>query len=99
MSQLEPRKTLSIHCKSKDGDLGPHQLPHNQIYEWSFRNNIWGTTLFWCNMIWQRSAAQNVSGNFDIYRADSDRRRCGKSGSWKIEESIMFLYNLFNWEI
>ncbi|KAK9006014.1 hypothetical protein V6N11_035068 [Hibiscus sabdariffa] len=41
---------LTIHCASKDDDLGEHVLQVSQEWSWSFRENFWGTTQFWCNM-------------------------------------------------
>lgn len=41
--------TLDLHCKSKDNDLGPHQLNKFQYVEWRFFPNLFGRTLFWCN--------------------------------------------------
>lgn len=44
--------TLTLHCQSKDNDLGFHTLPLNQLYTWSFRMNFWQTTLFFCHFWW-----------------------------------------------
>ncbi|KAE8650839.1 hypothetical protein Csa_023860, partial [Cucumis sativus] len=41
-------ETLSIHCKSKDDDLGLHYLDIGKQFTWSFRENLWSSTLFWC---------------------------------------------------
>lgn len=41
--------TLFVHCKSKDDDLGFHNLVGvGSEFQWSFKNNLWATTLFWC---------------------------------------------------
>ncbi|KAL0561703.1 hypothetical protein IC582_002143 [Cucumis melo] len=41
--------TLSVHCKSKDDDLGPHNLLSiGAEFQWSFKINVWRTTLYWC---------------------------------------------------
>lgn len=40
---------LVVHCKSKDDDLGEHIIRHGGQYNWSFKENFWRTTLFWCN--------------------------------------------------
>lgn len=41
--------TLSVHCKSKDNDLGNQNLVHRgDEFQWTFKVNFWGTTLFWC---------------------------------------------------
>ncbi|KAJ4847786.1 hypothetical protein Tsubulata_003335 [Turnera subulata] len=58
---------ITIHCKSKDDDLGVHVLKRSQRYEWDFRVNFWGTTLFFCGV-----QTQWGSGTFDFYDAKRD---------------------------
>ncbi|XP_023520951.1 S-protein homolog 1-like [Cucurbita pepo subsp. pepo] len=41
--------TLVVHCKSKDDDLGEHVINAGGNYNWSFKENLLQTTLFWCN--------------------------------------------------
>ena len=40
---------MLVHCKSKDDDLGEHQIGPGGNFNWSFRENFWQTTLYWCN--------------------------------------------------
>jgi hypothetical protein len=44
------QKVLFIHCKSRDDDLGMHNLVVGGKFSLSFRPNFWGTTLYWCYM-------------------------------------------------
>ncbi|XP_042486776.1 S-protein homolog 5-like [Macadamia integrifolia] len=62
---------LTIHCKSRDDDLGVHYLPHNEYFDWRFNDNIWGSTLFFCHFQWR-----DADVYFDIYDATRDRLRC-----------------------
>ncbi|PIN06705.1 hypothetical protein CDL12_20736 [Handroanthus impetiginosus] len=39
-----------VRCQSKDDDLGYHNLAPNQDYNWSFCDNTWATTLFFCHL-------------------------------------------------
>ncbi|CAB4261934.1 unnamed protein product [Prunus armeniaca] len=55
---------MTIHCKSKDDDLGIHVVPVGGSYEFSFRPNIFGRTLFFCSFAWATE-----SHYFDIYKA------------------------------
>ncbi|KAL7181501.1 hypothetical protein ACSBR1_040402 [Camellia fascicularis] len=92
-NQLQPGKILNVHCKSKDDDLGPHQLSFNQTYEWTFHNNFFDTTLFWCKMGWQKTPNMQVSGSFNIYKGHRDETRCGKRCPWLIEETGLYSFN------
>ncbi|XP_022137291.1 S-protein homolog 1-like [Momordica charantia] len=46
---LKGSANLTVHCKSKDDDLGEHVIEFRGRYEWKFKENFWQTTLFWCN--------------------------------------------------
>ncbi|PKI35806.1 S-protein homolog 2-like [Punica granatum] len=70
---------LTIHCKSKDDDLGTHVLAVGQSFSFKFRVNIFGSTLFFCGASWQ--GGQLV---FDIYDADRDNNvRCNERCEWE----------------
>ncbi|PIA28339.1 hypothetical protein AQUCO_07100006v1 [Aquilegia coerulea] len=49
-NRLGPNNTLTVHCKSKDNDLGEHNVDFNQSYDWGF--NETPRTLFWCHIWW-----------------------------------------------
>ncbi|PIA39982.1 hypothetical protein AQUCO_02500007v1 [Aquilegia coerulea] len=49
---LGPDNMLTLHCKSKDNDLGEHNVPFNTSYEWKFGNHFFKETLFWCRVWW-----------------------------------------------
>ena len=38
-----------VHCKSKNDDLGEHVIQPQGKYYWMLSENLWQTTLFWCN--------------------------------------------------
>ncbi|XP_027343140.1 S-protein homolog 3-like [Abrus precatorius] len=62
---------LYLHCRSKDDDLGLHVLQNGNYQEWSFRDNVIDTTLFWCSLKWN-----NQQHSFEIYSTINDGRRC-----------------------
>ncbi|RHN43173.1 putative plant self-incompatibility S1 [Medicago truncatula] len=62
---------VDVHCKSKDDDLGSHDLYQGEITEWSFRANIRGTTLYSCVLKWD-----SVTKNVVIYDAKKDEDLC-----------------------
>ncbi|TYH07349.1 hypothetical protein ES288_A08G226800v1 [Gossypium darwinii] len=56
------KKTLLVHCKSKDDDLGIHNIAAGTEYNWKFRPRVFGNTLFWCHL-----AYDNLHAAFDVY--------------------------------
>lgn len=72
---------LTIHCKSKDDDLGVHLLRHGQSISWNFGRNLFGNTLFYCSFQWNDDLRW-----FDIYRQIRDSEKC-TSCYWFIKQS------------
>ncbi|KAL3627740.1 hypothetical protein CASFOL_029103 [Castilleja foliolosa] len=56
---------LKLRCQSADDDLGYHTLSINQEFEWSFCENVVGSTLFFCHLYW--GSKQRV---FDVFRSN-----------------------------
>ncbi|OMP10648.1 Plant self-incompatibility S1 [Corchorus olitorius] len=50
VNELSNNKSLFLHCKSKDDDLGIQNLSPGANFTWSFQRNMLRTTLFWCYM-------------------------------------------------
>ncbi|XP_028763943.1 S-protein homolog 5-like [Neltuma alba] len=72
-NDLGEGRVLNIHCKSKDDDLGIHNLSFHSTFEWEFRSNAFAAiTLFYCDMWW----GNHVKGSFDVYRATRDDNKC-----------------------
>jgi hypothetical protein len=61
---LSGGKTLFLHCKSKDDDLGMHNLQVGSELSWHFKENYF-STLFWCNMRMDKGHA-----NFHVFWAN-----------------------------
>ncbi|RYR15291.1 hypothetical protein Ahy_B04g072014 [Arachis hypogaea] len=78
---------LTLHCKSKDDDLGIHLLHPGESYEFSFGTSYISQTLFFCRFLWQ-----NECHYFDVYDKARDYQRwpygCGynvtKSGPCRV---------------
>ncbi len=49
ISNAMPGEVLTLHCHSRDNDLGVHTLAYLATYQFSFEVNFWGTTLFTCD--------------------------------------------------
>ncbi|KAL3750272.1 hypothetical protein ACJRO7_011293 [Eucalyptus globulus] len=69
--------TLTVHCKSKDDDLGFISIPIR--WEFVFKPNIFGGTLFFCSFEWPGQFQR-----FDIYDEDRDVGYCKHRCLWKI---------------
>ncbi|KAI5386796.1 S-protein homolog 29 [Lathyrus oleraceus] len=63
---------LTVHCKSKDDDLGFHTLVYGEIYTFSFRPSLFpqfSATLFFCSFAWKGSPDLHY---LDVYDEDFD---------------------------
>lgn len=66
-------KSIKLHCRSKDDDLGLHAVQNRGEYRWGFGINFLGTTLFYCDVSWK-----NLRGyyHFVAYSYKRDWGRC-----------------------
>ncbi|KAL0560293.1 hypothetical protein IC582_000694 [Cucumis melo] len=87
VNQIEYGIHVTVHCKSKNDDLGVHVLPLGQGYSFKFRPNLVGTTLFFCSFTW---TGQHQIYWFNIF---DDKRDAGKCTTcrWIIHEYSMCL--------
>ncbi|RAL43172.1 hypothetical protein DM860_009954 [Cuscuta australis] len=82
-NRLGPGRELTVHCGSHDDDIGYKTLGDEKDIEWSFHTNVWGTTLFYCNL-WFGKADRKTFYRFDAYDDVRDSRRCRKECRWMI---------------
>ncbi|KAF8014582.1 hypothetical protein BT93_H0415 [Corymbia citriodora subsp. variegata] len=71
---------LTVHCKSKDNDLGVHHIPQGGMWEFHFRPNFFCKTLFFCSMQWPGQFHY-----FDIYDGKRDTTRCEEMCTWFVK--------------
>ncbi|XP_027343145.1 S-protein homolog 5-like [Abrus precatorius] len=86
---------LYLHCRSRDDDLGLHVLRFLQFQEWSFNNNIGGTTLFWCSLQWN-----DKQRSIEVYNYERDNKDCS-SYCWRFLEpdgAYFYIENTRQWE-
>jgi hypothetical protein len=69
---------LTIHCKSKDDDLGAQVVQPDHVYTFKFTPNFWGSTLYSCNFRWK-----DESYNHNIYDYGRDKHS-GPDYDWEI---------------
>jgi hypothetical protein len=79
-NSLSENLDLTIHCKSKDDDLGSHLLHHGDSFSWRFGRKFFGGTLFYCSFQWN-----NELHWFDTY--NQDETDCNLHCNWYIHQS------------
>ncbi|KAI4312500.1 hypothetical protein MLD38_037307 [Melastoma candidum] len=73
----KPGANLTVHCRSKEDDLGVHVLPPLDQYEFQFKPSFFGGTLFYCLFSWPEE-----SHHFDIYDEKRDYYMCSHCTWW-----------------
>ncbi|KAG6592857.1 S-protein-like 1, partial [Cucurbita argyrosperma subsp. sororia] len=71
-------QTLLAHCKSKNDDMGDQNIATGALYSFTFKDNVWQTTEFWCTL----TKPNNAHASFDVYWYDTSKdqwlyTRCG----------------------
>ncbi|XP_050216272.1 S-protein homolog 5-like [Mercurialis annua] len=89
INDVGPELDLTVHCKSKDDDLGTHVIPYKSFYSFRFKPNMMDTTLFFCSMTWKGSKLNY----FDIYREERDKDKCSVHCSWNIRATGPCMWN------
>jgi hypothetical protein len=84
---------LTVHCKSKNDDLGAHTLKPNATCEFDFKPNFWGRTRYFCNFQWKYANGTEESFWFDIYKYSRDSPRCGGC-RWRVDSAAPCQYDL-----
>ncbi|KAL5542498.1 hypothetical protein UlMin_010208 [Ulmus minor] len=79
ISDLTPLTNLTVHCKSKDNDLGEQVIVPPKHYAFSFKPTIFGNTLFFCSFLWPGD--YNLHW-YDIYNENRDLGRCKHHCCW-----------------
>ncbi|XP_026450632.1 self-incompatibility protein S1-like [Papaver somniferum] len=92
-NRLRDKKIMRIQCQSADDDLGVQLVRSGETIEWRFGNNIFFSTLFYCDVEWQPlSAAEDGNDcktggyHFDAYDFDRDSCRCKRHCRWLITD-------------
>ena len=80
---------LTIHCKSKDDDLGVQLIHPLDAFEFSFNNRESGETLFFCSFKWKGAFKW-----FDIYKDKRDGDQCVRGLCyWNIKQDSLCMIN------
>lgn len=90
-NDMKNREKLFIHCKSRDNDLGLHNLNVGRQLTWKFRENLWSSTLFWCYI---RNQNRHVSLEvFNAYDPNLYYKCKGLECIWSIREDGIYVRN------
>ena len=84
-------KLLYYHCKSRDTDFHLKNLQPNTYWEFSFHQNVIGTTLYYCKF-WQ----DKFHAVFDVFTSNEKfQKKCGGDHCiWIAQEDGLYLYEL-----
>jgi hypothetical protein len=77
--------TLALNCKSKNNDLGAHNLKTNDFFAFTFKPDFWGRTLYFCKFQWS-----NKSYWYDIYDYKRDKKD-GPNYIWGVDTGAICL--------
>ncbi|PQP91986.1 uncharacterized protein Pyn_22175 [Prunus yedoensis var. nudiflora] len=95
VNQMGASKTLVAHCKSKDDDLGIRDVLPGNEFNWRFKENFGGTTLFWCNI-----HNNHQHANFQVFWHEDETKsswlhyRCNwKECFWVVKDGGIYIRN------
>ncbi|AES78431.1 putative plant self-incompatibility S1 [Medicago truncatula] len=82
---------LTLHCKSKDDDLGFHTLTIGEKYTFSFKPSyvFWKSTLFFCSFTWPGNPDRHY---IEVYK---QRRDGCENREWKMIKTGGYLWGQF----
>ncbi|GAY56962.1 hypothetical protein CUMW_175810 [Citrus unshiu] len=87
MNRLGDGENVTLHCQSKDNDLGQQNVADGSEFGWDFSVNTAGTTLFYCDMAWQNVPQYH----FDAYDFGRDFVRCETQCLWLVSTEVALL--------
>uniref|UniRef100_A0A7N0VMK2 S-protein homolog n=1 Tax=Kalanchoe fedtschenkoi TaxID=63787 RepID=A0A7N0VMK2_KALFE len=73
---------ILLHCWSSEDDLGLHVLKHDQMYQFTFCPNIWGSTKFECRV----QFGDGSEKQFMVYKFSRDSGGC-RHCIWHLREN------------
>ncbi|CAI0544132.1 unnamed protein product [Linum tenue] len=88
-NELVNHLQMDLHCKSREDDLGGVLLQVFEEFQWSFRPNLFGGTLFYCHVNWGDGRLYW----FDFYVQRRDIKRCRSVCRWSVDVHGPCSYN------
>lgn len=87
---------LMAHCKSRDTDIGEQYIDQASQIQWSFKENVFGSTLFWCFV----RKPNGSFASFDVFWHETQHYwlhyRCTLQGTcyWNVRDDGIYLRNI-----
>ncbi|KAI3847230.1 hypothetical protein MKX03_000975 [Papaver bracteatum] len=91
-NDISDKTVLTIHCKSKDDDLGEQRLAFHQAFSWTFHQNFMRTTMFWCFMRWSDSTGKKIQGSYEVYKLKRDWHNCHTQCPYSVRKNGIYAY-------
>lgn len=93
-----PVETITLHCQSKDTELGNHTLTSTSYFEWKFCQNLIKTTLYSCHFEWGSKKQffdvfTKAIGNVCTFRKISGTGKC----NWEVRSDGFWFYSKKKW--
>ncbi|MCL7024594.1 hypothetical protein MKW94_006891 [Papaver nudicaule] len=91
-NDISDKTVLTIHCKSKEDDLGEHRLAYGESFAWNFHQNFMRSTMFWCFMWWRDSTGKYIQGSYEVYKLKRDWHNCHTQCPVSIRKDGIYAY-------
>ncbi|CAM6086591.1 unnamed protein product [Calypogeia fissa] len=79
---------ITAHCQSKDDDLGTRTMQNNEVWDWRFKPNVFGSTLWWCNFWWNSQTAC-----FSVWDINNAPQYDASINDWRVAQDGFSLYD------
>ncbi|KAI3968108.1 hypothetical protein MKW92_051835 [Papaver armeniacum] len=91
-NDISDKTVLTIHCKSKDDDLGEHKLAYGEEFSWKFHKNFMRTEMFWCFMWWSDSTGKTIKGSYEVHKLKRDWHNCHTQCPYSVRQDGIYAY-------
>nr|Q40975.1 RecName: Full=Self-incompatibility protein S1; Flags: Precursor [Papaver rhoeas]CAA52380.1 S1 self-incompatibility protein [Papaver rhoeas] len=80
-------RSIGIHCRSKDNDLQNQTVTSGHDMSFSFREDFFHTTHFYCDLQWDK---ETKFGFYSYQAKRDDDGRCSSQCLWKIMDDGLY---------
>ena len=90
-NNVGPGEKITLHCMSKDNELGTHVLEFGQSFMWKFRSS-YGGTQFFCYLSWRQHYLDFIAyaSNGLFQKDDKDKTMaCEVTCVWSVKSEFI----------